>query len=492
MVVVSAGNSGPFCSTVSDPAAIYDAAFSVGATSSSDTIASFSSRGPVIVDGSNRMKPDISAPGVGIRSSVPGGGYQGGWSGTSMAGPHVAGLVALLLSAKPSLRGQVSAIENVITQSAVPRYTYDGCGGDTPTTLPNNTYGWGRIDAWAAYQALDVHQLSVAKTASADTLLPGDTFTYTLTVSHTAGMTDTHNVVLSDTLPAGLEFVAASGAYTWDGSTVRWTYPTLAAKAVHSETLQVRVAASASAGTITNSAYGASSDEAPFAAGAPVSVQVAPPVLTLDKTASTYQAVPGQVLTYTLRVRNGHDFAPLSALTISDTLPAGTQFLTATQPFTRTGDTFTWGKANLPARAAWEVTLRVRVPLTAGQTTITNAAYAAFSAETGKVTAAPVDVAVEPYALQAAAAPGEGYAPPGSPLTYTFTLTNPHPFAALSPLTLTVSLPPQAALVDASTPYTHAGQTVTFTAGSLAPGGVWTRTVTLSSTLTGTRTVTYT
>ena len=96
------------------------------------------------------MKPDISAPGVNIRSSTRDGGYQGGWDGTSMAGPHVAGLVALLISRTPGLAGQVDLIENIIGQTALPRTTTEGCGGDPTNAVPNNTYGWGRIDAWAA------------------------------------------------------------------------------------------------------------------------------------------------------------------------------------------------------------------------------------------------------------------------------------------------------------------------------------------------------
>ena len=151
VVVVSAGNSGSSgCGSVSDPAPIYDASFSVGATDSGDNIASFSSRGPVTVDGSNRPKPDISAPGVNIRSSVPGNGYAGGWNGTSMAGPHVAGVVALLLSAHPELKGQVDVIERLLELTAVPRTNSETCGGVPGTQVPNNTYGWGRVDALAA------------------------------------------------------------------------------------------------------------------------------------------------------------------------------------------------------------------------------------------------------------------------------------------------------------------------------------------------------
>ena len=68
-------------------------------------------------------------------------------NGTSMAAPHVSGLVALLLSARPYLAGQVEAIETRIEQNALPLTTLENCGGVPGSQIPNNTYGWGRIDA---------------------------------------------------------------------------------------------------------------------------------------------------------------------------------------------------------------------------------------------------------------------------------------------------------------------------------------------------------
>ena len=67
-----------------------------------------------------------------------------------MAGPHVAGLVALIISANPALAGNVDRIEEIIEQSAEKKTTTEACGGDSATQVPNNTYGWGRIDALAA------------------------------------------------------------------------------------------------------------------------------------------------------------------------------------------------------------------------------------------------------------------------------------------------------------------------------------------------------
>ncbi|MEM7335219.1 MAG: S8 family serine peptidase, partial [Chloroflexota bacterium] len=63
------------------------------------------------------------------------------------AAPHVAGLVALIISANPSLAGDVDAIEQIIEESARGLTTNEGCGGDSNTAVPNNVYGYGRIDA---------------------------------------------------------------------------------------------------------------------------------------------------------------------------------------------------------------------------------------------------------------------------------------------------------------------------------------------------------
>lgn len=150
VVVVSAGNSGSQgCGSVSTPAAMFEASFSVGATAQNDTIAGFSSRGPVTVHGTGIRKPDVSAPGVGVRSCIRDSSYAS-FSGTSMAGPHTAGLVALMISANPDLAGQVELIEDIIEQTAVPKTDTLDCGGISSQDIPNNIYGYGRINALAA------------------------------------------------------------------------------------------------------------------------------------------------------------------------------------------------------------------------------------------------------------------------------------------------------------------------------------------------------
>ncbi len=151
---MAAGNDGPTCSTIMYPPAIYASAVDVGALDSSNHIASFSSRGPVTVDGSNRTKPDISAPGVDIRGAVPGNGYQSGWSGTSMAAPHLAGAVALLWQAKPSLVGDITGTAQAFEHNAQHLTNFQAVGNCRgPGVRQDNTFGWGLLNILSAVQA---------------------------------------------------------------------------------------------------------------------------------------------------------------------------------------------------------------------------------------------------------------------------------------------------------------------------------------------------
>jgi len=135
--VFSNGNSGPGEGTVGSPASLPEA-FAVGATDEYDEVAAFSSRGP---SPWGEVRPHVAAPGVYVRSSLPGGIY-GTMKGTSMAAPHVSGLAALLRSVSPTL--SITCTVFLITSTAVP----------LGAPIPNNDSGWGRIDAFAAVAAL--------------------------------------------------------------------------------------------------------------------------------------------------------------------------------------------------------------------------------------------------------------------------------------------------------------------------------------------------
>ncbi|WP_127502179.1 S8 family serine peptidase [Actinoplanes solisilvae] len=135
----SSGNTTPYaaCDTVSSPGSAASA-YSVGAYSEDGTLASFSRKGEGEGD---RIKPEISAPGVNVRSSYPGNGYAD-MAGTSMASPHVAGAVAALWSYDPTLIGQVDETRRLLGASAVDVDDTE-CGG---TAEINNKYGEGRLD----------------------------------------------------------------------------------------------------------------------------------------------------------------------------------------------------------------------------------------------------------------------------------------------------------------------------------------------------------
>lgn len=225
VIVVSAGNSGSNCGTVTAPAAIFEGSYSVGATNSSDNIAGFSSRGPVTVDNSNRMKPDISAPGVDIRSCLRNGNFAH-WQGTSMAGPHIAGVVSLMISANPALEGEVDKIQEIINHTALARTSTQNCGGVSGSDIPNNTFGHGIVDALSAvdivcpsnYEPLVVYDKSIilGEAGKGIILTDRNNVRYKVSVSDTGDLVFDDNVqVVSSfhTLESGSLMVSSSQSH---------------------------------------------------------------------------------------------------------------------------------------------------------------------------------------------------------------------------------------------------------------------------------------
>ncbi|MCY8032200.1 S8 family peptidase [Bacillus sonorensis] len=121
----------------------YPEAFATGATDINKQLGDFSLLGPSPYD---ETKPEITAPGVNIRSSVPGKGYQDGWDGTSMAGPHVSAVAALLKQADASL--SVDEMEQILINTATP------LTDSKFTESPNNGYGHGLVNAYEAVSAV--------------------------------------------------------------------------------------------------------------------------------------------------------------------------------------------------------------------------------------------------------------------------------------------------------------------------------------------------
>ncbi|XP_021962186.1 thermitase-like [Folsomia candida] len=120
----------------------------VGSTTDTDALSSFSSRGP---SPSGALKPQVSAPGSNVVSCGTGANDYVTMSGTSMATPHTAGAIALILSANPTF--DYDQVVNALSTSAFepPVSNADrNCGLPGPGDFPNNAYGYGRIDVAAA------------------------------------------------------------------------------------------------------------------------------------------------------------------------------------------------------------------------------------------------------------------------------------------------------------------------------------------------------
>jgi len=288
--VFAAGNYGPQSGTSASPANNPEA-FAVGATDDTDVLYPYGSRGPSACG--QAVYPQLVAPGVGIHTTDLYGLYADE-TGTSVAAPHVAGALALLLQAFPGMSAdrQAAALEN--------------SAADLGTVGADNSFGYGRLDALAAYRWLaTTPDFTLSVSPSSASTAPGGAVSYTASVSPVNGFTGDVSLTLSG-LP--------EGQASWSIS------PSVIAGGSGSAQLTVSTAASIAAGTYPLTITATSGTTVHSAAAA--LVVTAPPDFALSATPTSRSVVAGAGATYTVGVASLNGFADNVALALTG-LPSG-------------------------------------------------------------------------------------------------------------------------------------------------------------------------
>lgn len=235
VVVVAAGNNG-YYGGINSPGAARKV-ITVGASSKFDTIAQFSSRGPTI---DFRVKPDLLAPGVGILAALAGSGDGSiGFSGTSMATPHVSGASALIKQARPSLNSTMIKSLLISTSKSLGYDVYTQGGGrlnalaavETSLFAYPATSSLGRISQGThsfnvAFVNTGSNTIDVSLTPSLLRIQYGDDWSSRVSLNVTslsipAGKSRGVRVTVDTTgLPSGIYSGVLNTNYAVDGSTV--------------------------------------------------------------------------------------------------------------------------------------------------------------------------------------------------------------------------------------------------------------------------------
>jgi uncharacterized repeat protein (TIGR01451 family) len=272
-------------------------------------------------------------------------------------------------------------------------YTLSGTAGQPDAgELGGGTYTL-KGGFWAGVVEAVIPVLSISKTDDPDPVAAGNLLTYTIVVENSSAGELT-GVTITDTIPAHTAFVSASagglplgsqsvpGGTSPPGNYVQWRGQTLPAGESLTVTLVVRVDSLLPAGTvITNADYGATCAEGEIASGSPVTTAVQPvPVLRISKADSPDPVAAGDPLTYTITVQNV-GYAGATGVTISDTLPSSTTFVSADSGGTLVGDQVQWTGKTVGAGDSLTVRFTVQVEGPPDGPPIVNWYYGAKCAE---------------------------------------------------------------------------------------------------------------
>jgi uncharacterized repeat protein (TIGR01451 family) len=324
--------------------------------------------------------------------------------------------------------------------------------------------------------------LSLVKIDDPDPVVPGQQLTYTLTV-HNDGASDAQAVVVTDTLPPGVQFVAASPSYTRPlPDQVVWQLGALATKASRVLALTVQVSSSVTQ-TLTNGAEVSSTTDDPGPGVNQVSVptDVSPQAnLLVFKSDEPDPVVAGATLTYSLVISNP---GPSDAehVLVSDTLPAEVDFVTATLPGVyQAPHQVVWDLGTLQAKTSRALTVVVHVLSAATQAFTNTVVVTTTTADPDPLSNSTAQQTDVTFAADLSVTKSDGSDPavPGTQLTYTLSISNTGLSDARSAI-VTDTLPGEVVFVAATPTYTYTPPHLVWNLGSLSPGPVHVLTVTV-------------
>jgi uncharacterized repeat protein (TIGR01451 family) len=413
-----------------------------------------------------------SASGVVVTDSLPAGVTFVSASGN---GINSGGVVNWTLGTLTS--GQVSNVTVTVTAPTSGSLT-NVASVSTPTGDPNLT---NNTSVPVITTVTPVADVGIGKSGPASVLATSNVV-YTISVTN-FGPSSASGVVVTDSLPAGVTFVSASGGGANNSGIVNWTLGTLANGAVSNLTLTIKAPAS---GSLTNLATVSTTTGDPN-----LTNNVTPPVITtvtpvadvgIGKSGPAFISATSNVV-YTISVTN---FGPSSAsgVVVTDTLPAGVSFISASGGGANNAGTVTWTLGNLINGQVSNVTVTVTAPTSGSLTNVASVSTTTGDPNLTNNTSVPVITTVTPVADVGIGKSGPASVLATSNVVYTISVTNFGPSSA-SGVVVTDSLPAGVTFVSASGGGANNSGTVTWTLGNLISGQVSNVTVTVTAPTSG-------